>query len=87
MLHVILNEWLFPFIAFFVVVFFLEYLPKWYTDSAIWFLHGWCHVKLLLCSVAVHLCSLSVFAVDIYWHQCSTALMIKGVLVSSFHAQ
>ena len=22
-------------------------LPKWFTYSAIWLLHGWCHVKLL----------------------------------------
>ena len=26
---------------------FFLYPPKWCTDSAIWLLHGWCHMKLL----------------------------------------
>ena len=25
-----------------------EYSPKWCTCSAVWLLHGWCHVKLLM---------------------------------------
>ena len=40
--HVILNEWLYPFI---VRIFY--YPPKWCTDSTLWLLHGWYHVKLL----------------------------------------
>ena len=39
------SEWMKLFIAFFF--FFLQYPPKWYTYSAVWLLHGWCHVKLL----------------------------------------
>ena len=33
-----------------------EYPPKWCADSAIWLLHGWCHVKLLpsQCKFWVH---------------------------------
>ena len=82
MLHVILNEWLFPFIA---VSFFFVFIST-NVVFGFWFLHGWCHMKLLLCSVAVHLYSLSVFAVDIHWHQCGTGLMIKSILVSSLEA-
>ena len=42
MSHVILNESLKLFIAH------LEYPRKWCTFSAVWLLHGWCHVKLVL---------------------------------------
>ena len=40
--HVILNESLKLFMVH------LEYPLKWCTFSAVWLLHGWCHVKLLL---------------------------------------
>ena len=39
--YLVLNERLSLFIARF------EYPPKWCTYSALWFLHGWCHVRLL----------------------------------------
>ena len=38
MLHVILNEWLYPFI---VHIFNIH----WSGDSGIWLLHGWCHIN------------------------------------------
>ena len=38
----------YPFFFFyFLIQFVFEYPPKWYTYSAVWLLHGWCHVKLL----------------------------------------
>ena len=38
--HMISSEWLPHFIACF------EYLPKWCIYSAVWLLHGWCHVAI-----------------------------------------
>ena len=49
MSHVILTEWLYPFIVCFCVcVFNIHYLLKRCMDSVIWLLHSWCHMKLLL---------------------------------------
>ena len=43
--HVILHEWLTYYTAFLLLLFI--HPPKWCTYSAVWLLHGWCHVKLL----------------------------------------
>ena len=34
--------------AFIARLIFFIYTPKWYTDSAVGLLCGWCHMKLLL---------------------------------------
>ena len=47
MSHVFLNDWLHPSLFLFFYNAFFSIQTKWCTDSAIWLLHGWCHVKLL----------------------------------------
>jgi len=37
----------YPFIKYPLKCYCLKYPLKWCTDSGIWLLHGWCHVKLL----------------------------------------
>ena len=40
------SEWVTA--AFIARLIFFIYTPKWYTDSAVGLLRGWCHMKLLL---------------------------------------
>ena len=41
---------------------------KWCTSSAVWLLHGWCHMKLLLsqCAFCVHHTTMYQFTVSLY---------------------
>ena len=53
--HVVLNEWLY---LFYNVSKRIKKSPEWCTDSPVWLIHVWCHVKL------VHLGTSSVYTIQ-----------------------
>ena len=73
----ILFSLLFPLFFFYSAFFFFSFFKlillsnnpsKWCTDSAVWLLHGWCKVKLVLsrCMFCVHHTTMHQFTESFY---------------------